>query len=77
MKKTALQEAIEKIEDIQDNWKDNSEVWNAYQVSCSIIESLLEKEKQDLIDTYLEGAMDSPLNSPNDAKDYYKQNFEK
>ncbi len=34
------------------------------------------QEKQDLIDAYLEGAMDSPLNSPNDAKLYFEDTFE-
>ena len=76
-RKTALQSAISEIE-LEIN-KPNHLMPEEIAIAESIIEilkSLLPQEKQDLIDTYLEGAMDSPLNSPNDAKLYFKDTFE-
>jgi len=74
---TPIQEAIEQIEEIQDNWKDNSEVWNAYQVTINILTKLLEDEKQVIIDAFQEGYKDFErrVEKYDEFQDYYTQNF--
>ena len=68
-RKTALARYIEYLEGIKERDK-------IPEYAITTGKNYLNTEKQDLIDTYLEGAMDSPLNSPNDAKLYFDETFE-
>lgn len=65
--KTAIQEAIE--------WINETQTHNVFDVQDKLIE-LLEKEKQQIIDAFNEGAMyEDNRTAYLDAKDYYNNTF--
>lgn len=85
MKNTAVQEAINKIDTLIAMWQDHSnemDFEHTLKTYKSELESLLEKEKQDLIDAFKSGYQECERDELNigdyaDFEDYYKQNFEK
>lgn len=65
--KTAIQEAIE--------WINETQTHNVFDVQDKLIE-LLEKEKQQIIDAFNEGAMyEDNRTAYLDAKDYYNNTY--
>lgn len=65
--KTAIQEAIE--------WINETQTHNVFDVQDKLIE-LLEKEKQQIIDAFDEGAMyEDNRTAYLDAKDYYNNTY--
>ena len=69
MKKTSIQEAINKIDTLIAMWQDHSNEMNFEHTLItykSDLESLLEKEKQDLIDAKQEGYADGYQDATND-----------
>ena len=69
MKKTSIQEAINKIDTLIAMWQDHSNEMDFEHTLItykSELESLLEKEKQDLIDAKQEGYADGYQDATND-----------
>jgi len=76
--KTSLQELIEYEKQLIDS---NGDVLSAYAILQFVMKkakSLIEKEKQDLIDAYFEGQKEcsNEFAMESDARLYYKQTFE-
>ena len=77
MKKTSIQEAINKIDTLIVMWQDHSnEMYFEHTLKTykSELESLLEKEKQDLIDACQTG-INKALDYSFEGKDYYNKTF--
>lgn len=77
MKKTSIQEAINKIDTLIVMWQDHSNEMDFEHTLItykSELESLLEKEKQDLIDACQTG-INKALDYSFEPQDYYNQTF--
>ena len=73
MKNTAIQEATIKLNTVIAMWQDHSnemDFEHTLKTYKSELESLLEKEKEDLIDAYNAGFLNGNL-----GEDYYNQTF--
>lgn len=57
MKKTAIQELINELNEESQNWS-NQYYWHCLMTIIEMAESKLEKEKQDLIDAFDEASLD-------------------
>ena len=79
MKKTSIQEAINKIDTLIVMWQDHGNEMNFEHTLItykSELESLLEKEKQDLIDACQTG-INKALDYSFEPQDYYNQTFKR
>lgn len=77
MKKTSIQEAINKIDTLIVMWQDHSNEMDFEHTLItykSELESLLEKEKQDLIDACQTG-INKALDYSFEPQDYYNKTF--
>ena len=77
MKKTSIQEAINKIDTLIVMWQDHSnemDFEHTLKTYKSELESLLEKEKQDLIDACQTG-INKALDYSFEGEDYYNKTF--
>lgn len=77
MKKTAVQEAINKIDTLIAMWQDHSnemDFEHTLKTYKSELESLLEKETQDLIDACQTG-INKALDYSFEPQDYYNKTF--
>lgn len=77
MENTALQEAISKLDTIIAMWQDHSNEMDFEHTLITYkfeLESLLEKEKQDLIDTCQTG-INKALDYSFEPQDYYNKTF--
>ena len=77
MKKTSIQEAINKIDTVIAMWQDPSNEMDFEHMLItykSELESLLEKEKEDLIDACQTG-INKALDYSFEPQDYYNQTF--
>lgn len=77
MKKTSIQEAINKIDTLIVMWQDHSNEMDFEHTLItykSELESLLEKEKQDLIDACQTG-INKALDYSFEGEDYYNKTF--
>ena len=71
--KTAMQELIDKIKQFKYS-EINEQAWGAYDDVMDIAESLLEKEKEQIMDAYMEGGDWESLPQPR-FENYYNANF--
>ncbi|WP_396180042.1 hypothetical protein [Flavobacterium sp.] len=75
--KTPMQEAIDKIKEISNNENITGFSKRAYSVCLDVLEPLLEKEKELLIDFHCEGQNIEESCGVSDAQDYYNEKFNK
>jgi hypothetical protein len=80
MKQTAMQEMIKKLEEKRDMWKSDGklsdrQIRGTYVIAILIAKELLEIEKQQIIDAYIDGYSAESWNA--DSQKYYNETFNK